>query len=75
MGQLISEDGPRRFYRGLYHGQPVVLKVACEGLVCVWCWYFQAVLYAYRASVPIWLSRSSARSTSPLFGMQIEVEV
>lgn len=27
VGQLISEDGQVRFYRGLYHGNPVVLKV------------------------------------------------
>ena len=46
MGQLISEDGPRRFYRGLYHGQPVVLKVPCKGLVSEWCQYLQTALYA-----------------------------
>lgn len=27
VGQLISEDGQVRFYRGLYHGNPIVLKV------------------------------------------------
>lgn len=27
MGQLISEDGQVRFYRGVYHSNPVILKV------------------------------------------------
>ena len=73
MGQLISEDGPRRFYRGLYHGQSVVLKVPCKGLVsglvsvcpnstlCL-----KIFLHLPEVSAPY------ARSTALLFGMHRE---